>query len=145
MSNPSPAPPKAGPRRAATALRVLLAIAMVTVGVLHFATPDGFVRIVPSFLPAPLALVYVSGFLEIAGGVGLLVRPVRRMAALGLIALFVAVFPANVNMAVNHISLDGKTTLPPALLWLRLPFQGVFIAWAWWLAREDRPRAGRPS
>lgn len=119
------------------ALRLLLAVAMVSVGVLHFVKPSGFVQIVPSFLPSPLLLVYVSGFFEIAGGIGLLVARVHRAAAYGLIALYVAVFPANINMAVNDIQPeDGH--IPEALLWLRLPFQALFVAWAYWLSRTPR-------
>jgi len=98
------------------------------------------VKIVPSFLPAPLLLVYVSGVAEIAGGIGILSRPYHRLAAFGLIALFLAVFPANVNMAVNDIQPAGSH-LPSALLWLRLPFQGLFVAIAWWLSRS--PVAGK--
>ncbi len=108
---------------------------MVWVGVLHFVRPEGFVRIVPRFLPAPLALVLVSGAFEILGGLGLLVARTRRFASLGLIALYVAVFPANINMLVNDIGLDGRP-VPAWALWLRLPFQLVFIAWAWWVGRE---------
>ncbi len=108
---------------------------MVAVGVLHFARPDGFVKIVPAFLPAPLLLVYVSGFFEIAGGVGLFVTRVHRAAAVGLIALYVAVFPANINMAVNAIQPTGGH-LPTSVMWLRLPFQLVFIGVAWWLSRS---------
>jgi len=109
------------------------AIAMVIVGTLHFVHADEFVRIVPAFLPAPLALVYISGVAEIAGGLGLLVERTRRFAAWGLIALFVAVFPANINMAVNHIPLGGA---PPWAAWARLPFQVLFIWVAWWLGRQ---------
>jgi uncharacterized membrane protein len=120
-----------------TALRILLAIAMMLVGVLHFANPDPFVRIVPAALPAPLLLVYVSGFFEILGGAGLLVPRVRRAAAWGLIALYVAVFPANVNMALNHISLTPDHPIPVPALWARLPLQAVLIALAWWFTRPD--------
>lgn len=127
--------------RPRTALRVLLAIAMMVVGVLHFTAPAGFVRIVPAWLPTPLALVYVSGVFEILGGAGLLVPRARRAASLGLVALYVAVFPANVNMALHHLSLDGVTQVPAPLLWLRLPFQALFIAWALWVGRVRR--AGR--
>jgi uncharacterized membrane protein len=116
-----------------TALRVLLAAVMVTAGVLHFARPEPYVRIVPEWLPAPRALVFVSGFFEIAGGVGLLVPATRRLAAWGLVALLVAVFPANVNMAVRRIGFDG----PPWVLWARLPLQAVLVAWAWWFTRPD--------
>jgi len=132
------APPRASfPRRARVPLRILLAVAMMGVGVMHFVTPDPFVRIVPAYLPAPLALVYASGVFEILGGAGLLVKRARRAASFGLIALYVAVFPANVNMAVNDVSMNGMTHVPPALLWGRLPLQALFIAWAWWVGKTD--------
>ena len=116
-------------------LRYLLAAFMVTAGTLHWLTPDPFVKIVPSFLPYPLALVYISGFFEILGGIGLLVPRVSQLAAWGLVALFIAVFPANINMAVNRIALDG---IPDSdlLRWGRLPLQAVLIAWAWWYTKE---------
>jgi len=107
---------------------------MVTVGVLHFVTPGFFVAIVPAWLPAPLLLVQVSGVAEIAGGLGVLHPATRKWAGLGLVALYVAVFPANINQAVNHIAVNGQS-VPPALLWGRLLLQPVFIAWAWWCTR----------
>jgi len=119
-------------------VRVVLALLMVAIGVVHFVAPAGFVKIVPKALPEPELLVYVSGFFEIAGGVGLLVPKVQRAAAWGLVALYVAVFPANINMAVNNIQVGG-VVIPEAALWLRLPFQAVLIAVAVWLARPDAP------
>ena len=124
----------APPRRVLkTSLRLLLAVVMIIAGALHFLAPVPYARIVPAALPAPLALVYLSGFFEILGGLGLLVAATRRWAAWGLVALYVAVFPANVNMAVHHIGFDG----PPWVLWARLPLQGVLIAWAWWFTRSN--------
>jgi uncharacterized membrane protein len=120
-----------------TALRYLLAVLMVLIGIKHFLDPAPFVRIVPASLPEPLMLVYVSGFFEILGGVGLLFERTRRIAGWGLVALYVAVFPANINMAVNNIPM-GEQALPPLVLWLRLPFQALFIAWAWWMTRPER-------
>jgi uncharacterized membrane protein len=123
--------------------RLVLAIAISFVGVLHFATPDPFVKIVPPSLPHPLLLVYISGFFEIAGGVGLLVPRVSQAAAWGLILLFIAVFPANINMAINQIDLPG---IPDSsiLRWGRLPLQAVLIAWAWWYAKpEQKPDYGQ--
>lgn len=110
--------------------RVILAVSLVVVGTLHFTAWDQFVRIVPPQLPEPKLLVYISGFFEILGGIGLLVPPVSVAAAWGLIALFIAVFPANINQSINNIPIDG---IPhhPLLYWFRLPFQAVFIAWAW--------------
>jgi uncharacterized membrane protein len=98
-----------------TALRYLLALAMMFVGISHFQN---------------------------LGGAGLLVPRVRRAAAWGLIALYVAVFPANVNMAINHISLTPEHPIPTAALWLRLPLQAVLIALAWWFTRKDPPGDG---
>lgn len=117
---------------------------MIAVGVVHFVSPAGFVRIVPAFLPAPLALVLISGAAEILGGLGLLVPRTRRLAAWGLIALYVAVFPANVNMLVHEIPL-GEAPVSLLVLWLRLPFQALFIAWAYWMTRPDQGEMERSA
>ena len=102
-------------------------------------------KIVPRALPAPLVLVYVSGFFEILGGAGLFVARVRRLASYGLVALYVSVFPANINMAVNDLQPEGMH-IPEALLWLRLPFQLAFIALALWVGRDgSSPRAPSPA
>ena len=107
---------------------LVLAAFMVFIGVLHFTSAGQFVQIVPAFLPSPYTLVWVSGVFEILGGVGLLVDRTRRFSAWGLVALYVAVFPANINMAVNHIHITGTPELPAWVLWARLPFQAAFIA-----------------
>jgi uncharacterized membrane protein len=117
-------------------LRVILAICIIVVGILHFAVPDPFVKIVPADLPNHLALVYISGFFEILGGIGILVPPVSQAAAWGLLLLFIAVFPANINMAINEIDLPNIPD-SSALRWGRLPFQAVLIAWAWWYTKTD--------
>jgi len=113
----------------------IMGLLMIAVGIRHFTHPDGFVAVVPPYLPSPLALVYVSGFFEALGGLGLLIPRLRRPAAWGLIALFIAVFPANLHMALNNLPFNGQP-VPPLMQWLRLPFQGVFIAWAYWLTRR---------
>ena len=114
-----------------TALRWLLSLFVGVTGILHFVAADEFIRMVPAWLPSPALLVYVSGVCEIAGAVGLQIPSLRKWAAYGLIALFVAVFPANVNMAVHHIS-PLRFHAEPWQLWARLPLQAVFIACAWW-------------
>jgi uncharacterized membrane protein len=81
--------------------------------------------------------VYLSGVFEVLGGVGLLPEKTRRLSSWGLIALYVAVFPANLNMAINEIQISAEP-LPVWALWARLPFQLLFIAWAWWVARRDQ-------
>jgi uncharacterized membrane protein len=118
-------------------LRVILAVAISVVGILHFAIAEPFIKIMPPYLPYHRELVYISGFFEILGGIGLLVPPVSRAAAWGLIALFLAVFPANINMAIHQISLPGVPDSP----WfqaIRLPLQAVLIAWAWWYTRPNQ-------
>ncbi len=115
------------------AARGLLALAMVAVGVLHFVTPEPFVRIVPPQLPQPLLLVWASGAAEVALGAGLLAPRLRRLSAHGLVALYVAVFPANIYMAVAGVQLDPANPLPGWVPWARLPFQVLFVAWALWV------------
>ncbi len=116
----------------------LLALFMIGMGIGHFTGTEFFVRAMPPWLPWHTELVYLSGVFEIAGGLGLLVPRLRVAAAWGLIALLIAVFPANVYMAVADVQFTPE---PVAwwVWWARLPFQALFIAWAWWMTRPDRP------
>ena len=117
--------------------RVLLGLIFVVAGALHFRTPGAYEQIMPPYLPLHRELVYLSGALEIAGGLGLLAERTRRIAGVGLILLLVAVWPANLQML-----LDARATEKPlwwvSLLWARLPLQLVLIAWVW---RASHPRA----
>jgi uncharacterized membrane protein len=122
--------------RIRSGLRAVLGGAMMVIGTLHFVQPEPFVTMIPAPLPAPLALVYASGVAEIAGGVGLFVPRLRRAASWGLIALYIAVFPANVNMALNGLPL-GDQHVSNFALWARLPLQLVLIAWAWWAGKTE--------
>jgi uncharacterized membrane protein len=125
-------------RRVRAISRWVLTIFMVGAGVNHFYNSPSYLGMMPAVLPAPLALVYVSGVAEILGGLGLILPATRRLAAWGLIALFIAVFPANLNMAVNHLPL-GTRELPSWMLWGRLPLQLVLIWWAASFTRRDPP------
>jgi len=125
-------------RRARAISRWVLTVFMVGAGVNHFVSPEPYVGMMPSALPAPETLVYVSGVAEILGGLGLILPATRRLAAWGLIALLVAVFPANLNMAINHLPL-GTRAVPGWALWARLPLQLVLIWWAASFTRRDRP------
>lgn len=127
-----------------TALRWLLTVGMIGAGVLHFVRPAAYAAIVPDWLPAPVLLVYLSGVAEIAGGLGLILPATRRAAAWGLIALFVAVFPANVNMAIHAINPLGGEPLPAVALWGRLPLQLVLIYWAYVYTKRQR-RSSHPA
>jgi uncharacterized membrane protein len=102
-------------------------------GTLHFLKPKPYVAIVPDALPRKREIVFASGVAELAGGAGVLVPATRRLASWWLIATLVAIFPANVNMAVNA---ERFRAVPEPLLWARLPLQGVLIAWVWRVARR---------
>jgi uncharacterized membrane protein len=115
--------------------RVTAAIFYATAGFLHIRQPVPFVKIVPPFIPWPLAAVYVSGIAEIAGGAALLLPSLRRSAAWGLTALLIAVFPANVYMAMDRVQVTSSP-LPDWLLWARLPLQAGLIWWVLWCSKE---------
>lgn len=119
-----------------TVFQIILAIAMVVVGILHFTHTEGFEKIIPDFLPYHLPLVYGSGFLEVLAGVGLLIPSVSRFAAWFLVVFYIVIFPANLYQAVNNIEVAGLPHDPP-LIWLRFPFLALLVAWAWWLTKED--------
>ncbi len=108
----------------------LLAAFFVFAGVMHFVIPQSYAAIMPVWLPSPMGMVYLSGILEILGGLGVLIPQTRRLAGAGLIALLIAVFPANVQMLANAMS-DGASPLHIALLFLRLPLQPLMIVWVY--------------
>jgi uncharacterized membrane protein len=108
-------------------LLVLMSAFYVFAGIMHFVRTEFFLAIMPPALPWPRALVHVSGLAEITLGLALLFPPLRAYAAWGIIALLVAVFPANIYAAMASV--------PGAGGWFRLPFQALFIAWAWWYTR----------
>jgi uncharacterized membrane protein len=114
----------------------LTTLFFVTAGSLHFLRPDPYVKIVPPFIPWPLVMVYISGVAEIAGGVGILLPVVRRAAGWGLVALLIAVFPANVYMALDHVQATANP-LPVWILWARLPLQFVLIWWTLWCTKTS--------
>jgi len=111
----------------------ILALGFVLAGLNHFLNSSSYLKIMPPVLPAPLFLIYLSGVFEIALGILLLIPKFTRLSAWGLIALLIAVFPANVYMAMNT---NLFAEYNPTLLWLRLPLQFVIIAWAYWFTRE---------
>ncbi len=113
-------------------MRVLFGVLFILAGLNHFRDPDFYVKIMPPYLPWHLELVYASGVCEVALGVLLLIPRFSVLAAWGLIALLIAVFPANLHMALHP---DDYTQISPLVLWLRLPLQGVLIAWAYWFTR----------
>ena len=119
--------------------RAPLAALFLGTGTLHFTNPEPFIAIVPDALPEPRALVDASGIAELVGGAGLLHRRTARPAGWWLIATLLAVFPANIGMALAPERHPG---IPEPLLWLRLPLQALLIAWVHRVA-VARPGDGR--
>ncbi|MFT6398103.1 MAG: putative membrane protein [Bradymonadia bacterium] len=132
--------------KARVLVRWWLAINFAFVGVTHFTNADLFVGIMPPYLPAHLELVWISGVFEILGAVGLLVPFSRRFAGFGLLALLVAVFPANLHMALNEVYLPVDWLPQNQIgLWLRLPFQLVFAAAIWFSMGPHRTANTGPN
>lgn len=135
-------------------LRYVMGFTYAIAGVLHFVSPRAYERIVPPQFPRPRGLVYLSGIAEVILGIGVLFERTRNVSAWGLVALLVAVFPANVYMAMSD-----ELELPEPLddvsdlaLWARLPLQAVLVAWALWYTNSsdsdqeapvNRSRVGR--
>ncbi len=114
--------------------RYLLALFYLIAGIAHIASPDGFLKITPGWVPFPEQVVFLTGLAEIAGAVGLVIPPhlipkARYAAGIGLALYALCVWPANINHAVNNIAIGGET----ASWWYhgpRLLFQPVFVWWA---------------
>jgi uncharacterized membrane protein len=109
-------------------LKFLFALFFLLAGFNHFFNTVFYVKIMPPYLPWHLQLVYLSGVLEIILGLLLLIPKFKHGAAWGLIMLLLAVFPANIHMAVNH---ELYPEYSVAALWLRLPLQLILIGWAY--------------
>ena len=112
--------------------RILLGVIFILAGANHFWHAPLYARIIPPYLPWPWFLVYLSGVCEMGLGAGMLVPATTRWAVWGLVALLVAVFPANLHMALHAGDFPRSS---PALFWWRLPLQGVLIAWVVWHTR----------
>lgn len=107
---------------------MLIAAIFVVGGVLHLVKPAYYMRIMPPWLPAPMALVFISGVFEILGGVGVLVPATRVAAGWGLIALLIAIFPANVQMLLDARAAHASSLWMTGLI-ARLPLQAALIYW----------------
>jgi uncharacterized membrane protein len=120
---------------------ILIAVIFMASGILHLVRPAPYVSIVPLWLPEPKALVLISGVCEILGSLGILIATTRLVAGWGLIALLVAVFPANIQMLVNAHAVHAASVWQAALA-ARLPLQALLIYWVY-QAAVNQPPAGR--
>ena len=120
----------------------LMAAFYVVAGSNHLVNPDFYVANIPPGLPEPAWLNLFAGLAEIALGVYVLEPRTRALAAWGLIALLLAIFPANLYVALENVGMPGGQPGAgnPLVNWVRLPFQALFIAWAFWYTRPDAPQ-----
>ena len=114
-----------------------MAVFYIFGGFNHLLNPGFYVAIIPPGLPNPEWLNVLSGLAEIVLGVFLLEPRTRVLAAWGIIALLIAVFPANVWVAMENFGSGGPGSGNAAFNWIRLPFQALFVVWAWWYTRPD--------
>ncbi|MCK0117105.1 putative membrane protein [Isoptericola sp. CG 20/1183] len=112
-----------------------LAAALTVTGTLHFARPRAFDALIPPALGSPRAWVYGSGVAELACAAAVAVPATRRVGGLATAALFVAVFPGNVKMALDSHPGARSWARKPSVAWGRLPLQVPLVAWAWRVAR----------
>ena len=110
-----------------------LAAFFINVGIDHFINPDFYLSIMPPAFPMHLEAVYISGFFEILGGICVLIPSLRIIAGWGLVALLIAVYPANIYMALTP---EAFPDIPIAILYFRLPLQFLFLYWAYSVTRE---------
>jgi uncharacterized membrane protein len=126
--------------------RMALVVMFLFTGASHFSDlQHDFAAMIPDPLPKGLWVIYLTGLLEMAGAIGLLIPRVRKLAGICLVILLIAMFPANVNAALNGIPLRGE---PPTPLWLRLPMQLLYIWAVWWTSITVRSQplvAGKGS
>jgi uncharacterized membrane protein len=120
-------------------LLYLMSAFYILAGFNHLVNPEFYVAIMPPNLPAPELLHVVAGLAEIVLGVFLLDRRARPFAAWGIIALLIAIFPANLYVARQNVGIGGPGTGGGTANWIRLPFQALFIAWAWWYTEPEPP------
>jgi len=118
----------------------LLAGFFLAAGTMHFVVPRAYEAMMPPSLPRHREAVVVSGIAEIAGGLAVIPLRSRRLARWWLLSLLLAVFPANVHMAVNPEQVAGLdlNRIPRWALWARLPLQPLAMLWVW---RATRPLA----
>ena len=111
----------------------VMGIFYIIVGIKHFQNPSWFVQIVPPILPYKYELVYISGFFEVLLGILLMIPRFQSIAAKGLMALLICVYPANIYLAQTNGVAMG---ISPLIAWGRLPFQFVFIGLAYWHLKD---------
>lgn len=124
--------------------RVGLAIFYGLAGILHIVMPEPFLQITPAWVPRPREVILITGVCEVAGGVGLLIPPLRRYAGIGLALYAICVFPANIKHAIDSLSIGSPSAWQWAYHSIRLPLQPVLVCVALFAGNRCSP-PGEPS
>jgi len=114
---------------------LVISLFFIIGGIAHFVVPYFFIKAMPGYLGYHKELVIISGVFEILGAIGILVPQTRLLAGYGLITLIVAVYPANINMALHP---ENYSVFPELFLYLRLPLELLFIWFVWWAIAPER-------
>ena len=118
--------------------RGLLGLLFISAGVMHFVNPQFYLAMMPPYIPFHEVMVYLSGVFEIVLGMMVFLPKFQKQAGIGLIILLIAVFPANIYMAMNPDLFEGVSSVA---LWGRLPLQGVLLAWVYFSTVKTKQSA----
>ncbi len=113
--------------------RISLALVFVFTGLGHFVQTESMAQMLPTWVPMRVEIIYLTGILELAAAVGLLIPRFSRLAGICLMAFLVLVLPANIHAAIHRVEIGGHS-MGPMYLMIRVPLQLVLIGWAYWFA-----------
>lgn len=122
------------------AARIAMSVMLVFTAIGHYAYTNGMAMMMPAFIPYKTAIVYLTGIIEIAAAIGLLLPSTRKLTASLLIAYFILIIPANINAAIHRIDYQNATVEGPGVsyLWFRVPLQVLFIIWTYFSSINEK-------
>ena len=116
--------------------RIAMCVMLLFTSIAHFVFYKGMMMMLPQFVPFKKMAIYLTGIIEMLGGVCLLIPKIQYVAALLLIVFFILLLPANIIAAYKKVDIENATYNGNGLtyLWFRVPLQVLFIAWVWYFA-----------
>ena len=114
--------------------RIAMGAMLLLTGVGHFIFPEGMALMLPDFIPFKMAIIYVTGVIEMAAAIGLLIPRLQKLTAWLLIIFLVSIFPSNIYAVIHHVNLQTATYDGSGLdyLWFRIPLQLLLIGWVYY-------------
>jgi uncharacterized membrane protein len=111
---------------------IILTIGYVAAGINHFINPEGYIRIIPPYIPLPVLCNYLAGAFEILFGLTLIAKSTRRLAVYGICLMLIAFMPVHIQMLIDAPFKLNTFTVTPLVAWVRLALQPVLVVWVWW-------------